>query len=488
MCGIIGYIGPRDVVPVIVEGLKKLEYRGYDSAGVAVVGRGESDGGGFQVRIRRVQGKISGLEESLAREPLRGDYGIGHTRWATHGRPSEENAHPHCDCTGGIVIVHNGIIENYLALKAELAAEGHVFKTETDTEVIVHLIEKHFRGDLEAAFRSAIARLDGAFAVAAIAAQDPGRIVAAKTGPPAVVGLGDGETFLSSDINPILAYTRRIVFLEDGEMAVLDRGGARFTDFQGHPLEKKAEVLAWNPLMIEKRGFKHFMLKEIFEQPEVVRDTLAGRTSLDSGDVNLDEVAVPAEVLRRVRQAVIIACGTSYHAGLVGKYLLESLARVPTDVEFASEFRYRDFILDKETLVLVISQSGETADTLAALRAAKGRAAAVLAVTNAVSSSIAREAHGVLYTHAGPEIGVAATKTFTAQLTALALIAVRLGRLRGALSPEEGTVLIEELHRLPHKMERVLGRAAEVEDLAARFAGFSHFLFMGRWVSFPAAM
>ncbi|MCX6560565.1 MAG: glutamine--fructose-6-phosphate transaminase (isomerizing) [Candidatus Aminicenantes bacterium] len=481
MCGIIGYVGPRDVVPLIIEGLKKLEYRGYDSAGVAVVADGE-------IKVRRVQGKISVLEESLAREPLRGAYGIGHTRWATHGRPSEENAHPHRDCTGEIVIVHNGIIENYLALKAELKAEGHVFKTETDTEVIVHLIEKHFRGNLEEAFRAAIARLEGAFAVAAIAAKDPGRIVAAKIGPPAVVGLGDGETFLSSDINPILAYTPRIVFLEDGEMAVLDAGGARFTDFSGRPLEKKVEVLAWNPMMIEKRGFKHFMLKEIFEQPEVVRDTLAGRTSLDAGEVKLDEIGIPAAVWTSVRKAVIIACGTSYHAGLVGKYLMESLARVPTDVEFASEYRYRDFILDKDTLVVVISQSGETADTLAALRASKDRAATVLAVTNAVSSSIAREAHGVLYTHAGPEIGVAATKTFTAQLTALALIALHLGQVRGSLDRESRVALIEELHRLPHKMERALARAREVEDLAARFAGFSHFLFLGRWVNFPVAM
>jgi glucosamine--fructose-6-phosphate aminotransferase (isomerizing) len=481
MCGIIGYVGPRDVVPLIVEGLKKLEYRGYDSAGVAVVGDGE-------IRIRRVQGKIAALEESLAREALRGSYGIGHTRWATHGRPSEENAHPHRDCTGRIVIVHNGIIENYLALKAELKAEGHAFRTETDTEVIVHLIEKHFQGDLEAALRTVLGRLEGAFAVAALAVDDPGRIVAAKTGPPVVVGLGEGETFLSSDINAILGYTRRIVFLADGEMAVLDGSGARFTDFAGRPLDKKVEVLAWNPLMVEKRGFKHFMLKEIFEQPEVVRDTLTGRTSLDGGEVKLDEIAIPHEVLQGVRKAVIIACGTSHHAGLVGKYWLESLARIPTDVEYASEFRYRDFILDPSTLVIVISQSGETADTLAALRASRDRAAAVLAVTNAVSSSIAREATGVLYTHAGPEIGVAATKTFTAQMTALALVALHLGRLRGVLDRATRVALIEDLHRLPHQMERVLARSKEVESLAARFAGFSQLLFLGRWVSYPVAM
>jgi glucosamine--fructose-6-phosphate aminotransferase (isomerizing) len=481
MCGIIGYLGPRSVVPVVIEGLKRLEYRGYDSAGIAVI-----EGG--KVRVRRVQGKISGLEESLRRDPLTGTCGIGHTRWATHGRPSEENAHPHRDCTGEIVIVHNGIIENYLALKAELKAEGHVFKTETDTEVIVHLIEKHFRGNLEEALRTAIARLEGAFAVAAIAAKDPGKIVAAKNGPPAVVGLGEGETFLSSDINPILCYTPRIVFLEDGETVVIDGAGARFFDFEGRPLDKKVETLSWNPLMIEKRGFKHFMLKEIFEQPEVVRDTIAGRTSLDTGEVKLDEIGIPADVFRNVKAAVIIACGTSYHAGLVGKYFLESVAHVPTDVEFASEFRYRDFILEKDTLVVVISQSGETADTLAALRASKSRAAAVLAITNAVSSSIAREAHGVLYTHAGPEIGVAATKTFTAQMTALALVALYLGQLRGTLDASERLALIEELHRIPHKMERVLASAKDIEDLGARFVSFSHFLFLGRWVNFPVAM
>ena len=377
MCGIIGYIGPRAVVPLIVDGLKKLEYRGYDSAGIAVVGDGE-------VRVRRVQGKISAWRGVAGRaSPSVGAYGIGHTRWATHGRPSEENAHPHRDCTGRIVIVHNGIIENYLALKAELKAEGHVFKTETDTEVIVHLIEKHFRGDLEAAFRAAIARLEGAFAVAAIAADDPGRIVAAKTGPPAVVGLGEGETFLSSDINPILAYTQESSFWRTARSPSSTAPGPA-SPILGRPL-KKAEVLAWNPMMIEKRGFKHFMLKEIYEQPEVVRDTLAGRTSLDTGEVKLDEIAIPPEVCSERAQGVIIACGTSYHAGMVGKYLMESLARVPTDVEFASEYRYRDFILDKDTLVIVVSQSGETADTLAALRLAQDKAAAVLAVTNSVA-------------------------------------------------------------------------------------------------------
>jgi glucosamine--fructose-6-phosphate aminotransferase (isomerizing) len=481
MCGIIGYIGPKSVVPVLIEGLKKLEYRGYDSAGVAVVDKNH-------VHVKRVKGKVRALEAILQKSPLQGSYGLGHTRWATHGRPSEENAHPHRDCSGSIVIVHNGIIENYLALKQKLQAEGHAFRTETDTEVIAHLIEKYFKGRLEDAVRAAVAELEGAFAISVISAKDPNKIVAAKVGPPVVVGLGEGETLISSDINPILSHTQKVVFLEDGEMAVIDTAGAKFFDFKGHPLQKKVEQLAWNPLMIEKRGFKHFMLKEIFEQPEVVRDTLLGRLSLDTGKVLLDEIGLTPQLWKKIRKAVIIACGTSYHAGLVGKYFLESLAGIPVDVEYASEYRYRDFILDKDTLVIIISQSGETADTLAALRASKDRCAAVLAVTNSVSSSIAREAHGVLYTHAGPEIGVAATKTFTAQMTALALIALNLAQTRGALDAEAGSEFIQELQRIPHKIEKILSRAKTLEDLAFRFVPFSHFLFLGRWVNFPVAL
>ncbi|MGA2585532.1 MAG: glutamine--fructose-6-phosphate transaminase (isomerizing) [Candidatus Aminicenantales bacterium] len=481
MCGIIGYIGPKSVIPVLLEGLKKLEYRGYDSAGVALIDHGK-------VHVKRVKGKIKELEEALRKSPLSGTYGLGHTRWATHGRPSEENAHPHRDCTGKIVIAHNGIIENYLALKKKLKKEGHTFKTETDTEVIAHLIEKYFKGSLEAAVRAAIAELEGAFALAVISSDDPDKIVAAKFGPPVVVGLGDGEYLLSSDINPILAHTSRVAFLEDGEMAVIGPKGVTFTDFQGRPVRKKIETIAWNPMMIEKRGFKHFMLKEIFEQPEVVRDTLLGRTSLDSGKVLLDEIKLSPQVMKRFRKVVLIACGTSYHAGLVGKYFFESLARVPVDVEYASEFRYRDFILDKKTLVIVISQSGETADTLAALRAAKDKCAAVLAVTNSVSSSIAREAHGVLYTHAGPEIGVAATKTFTAQMTALALIALYLAQALGKLSGKESLEFIQEFQRIPHKMEKILRQAKSIEELAVSFVPFSHFLYLGRWVNFPVAL
>ena len=481
MCGIIGYIGPKKVVPILIEGLKKLEYRGYDSAGVALVDKGK-------VHVKRVKGKIKELEASLKKSPLAGSYGLGHTRWATHGRPSEENAHPHRDCSGRIVIVHNGIIENYLTLKRKLKNEGHTFTTETDTEVIAHLIEKHFKGSLENAVRGAIAVLEGAFAIAAISADDPDKIVAAKLGPPVVVGFGAGEYLLSSDINPILSHTQKVAFLEDGEMAVLEASGVTFTDFKGNAVKKKVETLAWNPMMVEKRGFKHFMLKEIFEQPEVVRDTLLGRTSLDSGKVLLDEIGVKPQLLKKIRKAVLIACGTSYHAGLVGKYFFESLAGIPVDVEYASEYRYRDFILDKETLVVVISQSGETADTLAALRASKDKCAAALAVTNAVSSSIAREAHGVLYTHAGPEIGVAATKTFTAQMTALALIALYVAQARGTVDRKASLAFIQEFQRIPHKMEKILGQAKLIEDLALHFVPFSHFLYIGRWVNFPVAL
>ncbi|MDP2915435.1 MAG: glutamine--fructose-6-phosphate transaminase (isomerizing) [Candidatus Aminicenantes bacterium] len=481
MCGIIGYIGPKKVVPILIEGLKKLEYRGYDSAGVALVDKGK-------IHVKRVKGKIKELEASLKKSPLAGSYGLGHTRWATHGRPSEENAHPHRDCSGRIVIVHNGIIENYLVLKRKLKDEGHTFTTETDTEVIAHLIEKHFKGSLENAVRAAIAVLEGAFAIAAISADDPDKIVAAKLGPPVVVGFGDDEYLLSSDINPILSHTQKVAFLDDGEMAILEPSGVTFTDFKGNAVKKKVETLAWNPMMIEKRGFKHFMLKEIFEQPEVVRDTLLGRTSLDSGKVLLDELGVKPQLLKKVRKAVLIACGTSYHAGLVGRYFFESLAKLPVDVEYGSEFRYRDIILDKETLVVVISQSGETADTLAALRASKGKCAAVLAVTNTVSSSIAREADGVLYTHAGPEIGVAATKTFTAQMTALALIALYVAQARGAVDKKASLAFIQEFQRIPHKMEKILGQAKTIEDLALHFVPFSHFLYLGRWVNFPVAM
>ena len=481
MCGIIGYVGQRDVVPILVDGLKMLEYRGYDSAGIAVVDKN-------QIHLRRVKGKISDLVKNLKSFAPDGSFGVGHTRWATHGRPSEENAHPHRDCTDSLVVVHNGIIENYLALKKKLIKEKHTFRTETDTEVIAHLVEKHFHGSLEEAVQKAVQEIEGTFAIAVISLQDPGKIVVAKIGPPAVVGLGEGEYFVSSDLNPLLNHTQRIVFLEDGEIAVLDSQGAKFLSFQGKPLKKKEDLITWSPLMVEKRGFKHFMLKEIFEQPQVVRDTLKGRVSLDSGKVFLEEIGIPAQALTKIAKVVVIACGTSYHAGLVAKNFIETLVRVPVDVEFASEYRYKDFILDKNTLVIVISQSGETADSLAALRAVKKCGALTLAVCNVVKSSIAREADGVLYTYAGPEIGVAATKTFSAQMVALALLALYLGQVRGTADEKSSIPLIEDLQRIPHRMEDILNHSQLIEELAQEFVSFSHFLYLGRGINFPVAL
>ncbi|MBN2409089.1 MAG: glutamine--fructose-6-phosphate transaminase (isomerizing), partial [Candidatus Aminicenantes bacterium] len=382
----------------------------------------------------------------------------------------------------------NGIIENYLPLKDKLIAEGHTFQTETDTEVIAHLVEKYLEDSLENAVRKAILELEGAYSIAVISGRDPGKIVAAKTGPPAVVGLGDGESIISSDINPVLSHTSRIVFLEDREMAVLESAGVRFLDFAGNPLSKRVDHLSWNPLMIEKKGFKHFMLKEIFEQPQVIRDTLQGRVSQGSGKIYLDETGLSVQLMKNIEKVLIIACGTSYHAGMAGKYFMESLARVPVAVEYASEYRYHDHLLDSKTLVVVISQSGETADTLAALRAIKKAGRTTLAISNVMNSSIPREAGAVLYTHAGPEIGVAATKTFSAQMAALALLALGLAQAKGRSDEGICFPIIQDLLRLPHKLEKILAGEKRLEDLAQRFINFSHFLYLGRWVSFPVAL
>lgn len=481
MCGIIGYLGAKELIPILIDGLKKLEYRGYDSAGIAIVKEGE-------ILRRRVEGKISSLESSLNREQLTGEYGIGHTRWATHGRPSEENAHPHQDCSGSIVVVHNGIIENYLKLKAQLKSEGHEFQTETDTEIIAHLIEKYFNGSLDEAVRKAIKELEGAFAIAAISTQDPQKIIIAKMGPPAVVGLGEEEYFISSDVNPLLTHTKEIVFLEDGEMAVVQPSGVEFIDFDGNRIEKKVDHITWNPLMIEKSGYKHFMLKEIFEQPQVIRDTLQGRMSLDTGKVFLDETGIEEKRWQEIRRVILIACGTSFNASLVGKYLIETLAGIPVDVEYASEYRYRDFILDTQALVIIVSQSGETADSLAALRALKEKNPLTLAICNVTGSSIAREADGLLMTHAGPEIGVAATKTFSAQMTALGLVALNLAQVNGKLDEEASRNLIQDLQRVPYKVEKILLHAAKIEKLSLKFKYASHFLYLGRWINYPIAL
>ena len=482
MCGIIGYIGPRPVLPVLVEGLRRLEYRGYDSAGVALVADGRLD-------VRRSAGKLARLEEVLAADPIAGSYGLGHTRWATHGRPTEENAHPHRDCTGRLVVVHNGIIENYLDLKAALEGEGHRFVTETDTEIVAHLVEREMRGDgLEAAVGRALRQLRGLFAIVLISADDPDVIVAARNGPPVVVGLGEGEFFVASDIPAILSYTRDVVFLDDGEIAILTRHGVRFTDLDGRPRVRASQRVLWDPVMAERAGYKHFMLKEIFEQPRAIGETLVGRLSSSRSAVTLDEIGLDDGALAGMERLLIVACGTSWHAGLVGKFLVEQLARVPVEVDYGSEYRYRDPIVDERTLTVVITQSGETADTLAALREAKRKGSASLAVCNVVGSMVTRESDGVVYTHAGPEIGVASTKAFTTQLVALYLLALHLARVKGTLSPGERQPHLDALAHLPHVVEQVLKTDAQIQEVAARFHARSDFLFLGRGIHYPIAL
>jgi glucosamine--fructose-6-phosphate aminotransferase (isomerizing) len=442
-----------------------------------------------RVEVRRSAGKLSNLEKAIAADPVTGDYGLGHTRWATHGRPSEENAHPHRDCTGRIVVVHNGIIENYLELKRELQREGHTFVTETDTEIVAHLVEHETRGDsLENAVRRALLRLRGLFALVLLSADDPEKIVAVRNGPPIVVGLGQDEFFVASDTPAILAHTRDVVFLGDEEMAVVTRGGVAFTDFSGRAVSKATQRIVWDPVMAEKAGYKHFMLKETFEQPNAVRETILGRTSRDTGRVFLDEIGVSDAALRATQKIVVLACGTSLHAGLVGKFLIEQLARVPVEVDYGSEYRYRDPIVDDRTLAIVITQSGETADTLAALREAKRHGAMSLAICNVVGSMATREADGTVYTHAGPEIGVASTKAFTTQLVALHLLAVHLGQVRGTLAPEQARPHVEALNQLPRLLEQTLKGHEAVEQVARRFYQRRDFLYFGRGPSYPIAL
>ena len=482
MCGIIGYIGDKPVLPVLLDGLRRLEYRGYDSAGVAVVRDGT-------VTIRRSAGKLARLEEAIAAAPIDGTYGIGHTRWATHGRPTEENAHPHRDCTGRIVVIHNGIIENYLDLKRELKAQGHKFVTETDTEIVAHLVEREMGTDgLEQAVQRALRRLRGQYALVLLSADDPEKIVAARNGPPLVVGLGNGEYFVASDTPAILNHTRDIVFLGDREIAVLTRQGVGFTDFDGHPLERQPQRVTWDPIMAEKAGYKHFMLKEIFEQPAALRDTVLGRVSVDTDRVFLEEISISDQEFRQLERVSILACGTSWHAGLIGKYLIEALARLPVDVDYASEYRYRDPMAGPEVLAIAITQSGETADTLAALREAHRKGARTLAICNVVGSMVTRESHGTLYTHAGPEIGVASTKAFTSQLVALYLLALYLGQVRGVLAPGVVRPHIDALLHLPALVEQALKQAPAIEEVAGRFHARKDFLYLGRGLNYPIAL
>ncbi len=492
MCGIVGYVGEKKVVPVIIEGLRRLEYRGYDSAGIAVGSPSRPT-----LEVRRAPGKLANLEEALREHPLDGTFGIGHTRWATHGRPTEENAHPHRDCSGRIVVVHNGIVENYLELKRELTAQGHKFVTETDTEIIAHLIEQVQKDAeaagkpilLEDAVRRAVKRLTGAFALGILSAAEPDKIVAARLGPPVVIGVGEGEAFVASDVPGILHHTRNIYFLADGDMAVLTPSAVKLTDFDGNPIQRELTRIQWDPIQAEKGGYKHFMLKEIWEQPRAVRDTTLGRVSLDSGKVFLGEMEISDEELASAESINIAACGTSWHAALTGKYMIERLARLSVDVDYASEYRYRDPIAGPDALGLLITQSGETADTLAAQREMKALGSKTVAICNVVGAMVAREAHGAIYTHAGPEIGVASTKAFTSQLTALFLLALKLGQVRGKLDAAQSVALIEELSRIPLKIEEVLrGCSAQCEQLAKDFATARDFLYLGRGIHFPIAL
>src|SRR5579884_2280342 len=477
MCGIVGYVGAKRVVPVVLDGLKRLEYRGYDSAGIAVIDS-STNGAGPRLDIRRTSGKLRNLEEAVRLQPLAGTYGIGHTRWATHGRPTEENAHPHRDCRGEIVVVHNGIVENYLTLKRELQQEGHRFCTETDTEVIAHLIEKHFDGNLENAVRDAVRELSGVFALSVISKRDPHKIVAARQGPPVVVGLGDKEYFVASDVPAILSHTRDMFFLADGDVAVLTADGVHLTDFNGRPVKRQVSHILWDPIMAEKGGYKHFMLKEIFEQPRAVRDTMLGRVGQESGRVFLDEMDIGPKDFKAFRQMRLIACGTSWHAALAGKFMIEKLARIPVEVDYGSEFRYRDPIVSNDVLTVVISQSGGTADTIAAQREAKQKGSKTLAICNVVGSMITREAAGTMLTHAGPEIGVASTKAFTCQLTVLFILSMYLGQVREKLSAEESRKLVQELIRVPGKLETVLDHDSIYEEIVKRMFRANDFLFL----------
>jgi glucosamine--fructose-6-phosphate aminotransferase (isomerizing) len=482
MCGIIGYLGSKPVVPVLIDGLRRMEYRGYDSAGVALVGE-------QGIELRRSAGKLANLERTIESEPVDGLYGVGHTRWATHGRPTEENAHPHRDCTGRIVVVHNGIIENYLELKNELQRQGHDFKTETDTEIVAHLVEREMKNDgLENAVRRALKLMRGMFALVLVSAEDPEKIVAVRNGPPIVVGLGKDEFFVASDIPAILSHTRDVVFLGDEEMAVITRSGVDFTDYDGRAVSKTTQRVMWDPIAAEKGGHKHFMLKEIYEQPTAARDTILGRVSLDRGQIFLEDLNISDDRLQALQKVTIIACGTSWHAGLVGKYLIEALAQVPVEVDYGSEYRYRNPIISDNELAIVITQSGETADTLAALRESKRKGASSIAICNVVGSMATREADGTVYTHAGPEIGVASTKAFTSQLVALQILALHMAQVRKTISPSDTRRHIEQLLQLPHAIEQAIRASSAIERIAEKFYNRTDFLFLGRGINYPIAL
>ena len=482
MSGIIGYVGGRNPVPILLAGLKRLEYRGYDSAGLAVVSRNQ------ELTVRRAPGKLHHLEEAVRLSPLEGWYGLGHTRWATHGRPTEENAHPHRDARGDIAVVHNGIVENYLELRERLEQTGLRFATETDTEVIPQLIQDRSGPSLEAAVRAAARELKGVYAFAAISRKDPGKIVAVRNGPPVVIGLGEGEYFVASDVPALLAHTRDVFFLDDGDVAVLTPDGVQLTDLDGHPVKRQVTRVLWDPIMAEKGGYRHFTLKEIYEQPRAVRDTLVGRVGQETGRVFLDELQIRRPDLERISNLRVVACGSSWHAALAGKFMIERLARLPVDVDYSSEFRYRGPILGPDTLTVLVSQSGETADTLAALRAARQTGSPTLAICNVMGSMLSREASGTLLTHAGPEIGVASTKAFTAQLTALFVFALYLAQVRGQAPAADSLYWTQQLLQLPALLEQALAADSRCAALAAEFENARDFLYLGRGIHYPLAL
>jgi glucosamine--fructose-6-phosphate aminotransferase (isomerizing) len=483
MCGIVAYVGKRDCAPILVEGLRRLEYRGYDSAGLAVqTGRG--------VEIVRAVGKLANLDAALRKQPLAGTTGIGHTRWATHGRPSEANAHPHV--AGDVAVVHNGIIENHVALRRELEAAGVKFSSDTDTEIVAHLIDRELASkranDLASAVRACLARVSGAYAIAVVSSRAPDQIVVAKQDSPLVIGVGDGEMLAASDIPALLSWTRDVVFLQDGEMAVLEAKGATLTTVRGEPVTRASKRIDWSPTQAEKGGYKHFMLKEVHEQPRAIEDTLRGRIDLVEHSVIAEEIGVPVALAKSIRRVCFVACGTSSHAAMAGRYWVEQLARIPATVEIASEVRYRDPVFSEDDLVVAVSQSGETLDTLAAIKAAKAHGAHILAVANVLDSAIPRASDGSLYTHAGPEIGVASTKCFTTQLAALLLLAVHIGASRGALPAEGRRRVLEALRGVPHQMRQVLAKAEEIKDIARKYVHARDMLFLGRGTGFPIAL
>ena len=485
MCGIVGYVGDKSAVGIIVDGLKRLEYRGYDSAGVAILG---ADG---QLHVRRAPGRLKALEGTLRDRPVAGTIGIGHTRWATHGRPSEENAHPHTDCTGGLVVVHNGILENYLEIKERLGADGHVFKSETDTEVLAHLIEHHLKklGRLDHAVKQALGEVRGSYAVGVVSSAAPDRLVAAKHGAGSVVvGLGRGEMFLASDIPAILSHTRDVVILEDGEVAVVRADSVELSTLDGEPVQRDPVRILWDPIMAEKGGYRHFMLKEIYEQPRAITDTFRGRIAQETGAIVLPDVALDASVVRGIRRVLFVACGTAWHAALIGRSMVERLAGLPAEVDLASEFRYRDAVIGPETLVVAVSQSGETADTLGAVKAARVKGCPILAITNVVGSALSREATGTLYMHAGPEIGVASTKAFSTMIVATYLLGLWLGGQRDAITAEDVRKRIRDLVEIPRLVEQTLELDGKAAELARHLSSARDFLYLGRGLQYPIAL